>query len=470
MGASEKIKQLLERGILVSPEEMQDEAKLDALLSPPKKQVEKEPAQEDPYPLEVLFSYEEVMRKRTFQDFVSLFNHRFKYLSNVLRKRVELQGVTSLQRIQQKKEKENVSLIGMVYEKRLTKNDNFIFTLEDPTGKIKVLVHKNRQDLYEQAKEIMLDEVIGISGTYDEIVFANSLFVPDIPITHELKKGPEDVWAAFLSDPQIGNKHFLKKEFHKFLYWINGKLGNEQQKAIAKKTKYLIIPGDLVEGVGVFPGQEEKLAIPDISEQYNQMAKYLKEIPTGIKIVLMPGNHDAGRLAEPQPTLYKDYAKALWDLPNVTMVSNPSLINIGKTLDFEGFNVLLYHGASIIYYASNIESVRIKGGMKRPELVMRYLLQRRHLAPTHSSTLYIPDPYQDPLLITTPPDFFVTGHIHRAVAQNYRNITMINASAWDIDEEYYNRRGLEPQPARVFLVNLQTREIKVMNFLGRKDI
>lgn len=493
MKTSEKVKQLLEKGILISPDIMNDDAALDQLLaeassddtSAPvmslkvmniqkevgKEQDFKKPTeQEDDAPVDVIFSYAEPSKKRTFQDFVSLFNARFKTISNILRQRTELRGVMSINRVLAKKEKESVAIVGMVYEKTITKNDNVILKLEDPTGMVSVLIHKNRADIYTLAKEICLDEIVGVVGTYENIVYANNLFIPDVPLSHELKKGPEEEYAVFLADPQVGNKHFLEKSFLKFLYWINGRAGNDEQKRIARKIKYLIIPGDLVEGVGVFPGQEDKLSIKDIKEQYNQFAAYLKQIPPHIKIVLQPGNHDAGRLAEPQPALYKDYAAALWELPNVTMVSNPSMINIGKKKDFEGFNILMYHGGSIIYYAQNIDTIRSQGGLKRPELVMKYLLQRRHLAPTHSSTLYIPDSQLDPLTITKLPDIFVTGHIHRAVAMNYRNITMINASAWDLDEEYYTRRGLEPQPGRVFVVNLQTRAIKIMNFFSKPEV
>jgi len=95
---------------------------------------------------------------------------------------------------------------------------------------------------------------------------------------------------------------------------------------------------------------------------------------------------------------------------------------------------------------------------------MKFLLKRRHLAPTYASTLYIPDNEKDPLVIDKIPDFFCTGHIHRTLIANYRGITMINASCWQSMTEYQKRRGHLPEPARVSAVNLKTREARVIKF------
>src|SRR5574342_1336167 len=64
------------------------------------------------------------------------------------------------------------------------------------------------------------------------------------------------------------------------------------------------------------------------------------------------------------------------------------------------------------------------------DLIMKFLLKRRHLAPTHTSTLYVPDTKKDPLVIEKVPDFFLSGHIHKSVTANYRNTTLICGSCW----------------------------------------
>ena len=175
------------------------------------------------------------------------------------------------------------------------------------------------------------------------------------------------------------------------------------------------------------------------------------------------------RIAEPQPPLYKDFAEAVWKLPNVTMVSNPAYVNIHKTEKFPGIDVLMYHGFSFTHYADAVESIRSAGGQARSDLIMKYVLQRRHLAPTHKSTLYLPDPHKDSLVIDKVPDFFVSGHIHRASASNYRNVTMLNCSSWLRKTEYQEKVGLHPQPGRAILVNLQTRKVKILKFYDDPD-
>ena len=58
---------------------------------------------------------------------------------------------------------------------------------------------------------------------------------------------------------------------------------------------YLVIAGDVVDGIGIFPGQDKELAISDIYEQYEKAAQYLNAVPKHIKIIISPGNHDAVR-------------------------------------------------------------------------------------------------------------------------------------------------------------------------------
>jgi len=95
---------------------------------------------------------------------------------------------------------------------------------------------------------------------------------------------------------------------------------------------------------------------------------------------------------------------------------------------------------------------------------MKFLLQKRHLAPTHKSTLYIPDVNQDPLVISNVPDFFLTGHIHKSSVSNYRNITMICGSCWQSKTSFQEKVGHHPEPCRVPIINLQTREVKILKF------
>ncbi len=415
--------------------------------------------------VKIVFSYKEEPVKQDIQDFVSYYNRRYEHIERLLRNRPELSGLSSINRVLARREKENVSIIGMVREKQVTKNGNYVLVLEDSTGEIKVLATKNKPDCCETAKNVVFDEVIGVSGVCGgNIVFANKIIFPDVPLNKEIKKLDEEVYAVFLSDMHVGSNNFLPEQFNKFLEWINGNFGSEQHRNMAKKTKYVFIVGDLVDGVGIYPGQESELVINEINEQYAECGRFLSKIPEDIRIIVCAGNHDAMRISEPQLPLYEDFAAPIWALPNTVMVSNPAVVNIAANENFSGLDVLVYHGYSFDYYVANVDYIRQQGGYDRADLIMKFLMQRRHLAPSHKSTLYIADTKKDPLFIEIIPDIFATGHIHKSSVSNYRNITMICGSCWQAKTSFQEKVGHNPEPARVPVVNLQTREVKVLRF------
>lgn len=415
--------------------------------------------------VKIVYSYIEDSKKREIQDFVQYFNMRYKAVEKILRQRPDLQNITTINRILNKKDRETISLIGIVSDKKITKNGNLVLTMEDQTGFINALINKNKPEIFDEAKSIVLDEVLGINGVNGQnIVFANKIFWPEVSIK-ELKKSNDEAYAIFLSDLHVGSKNFLPESFDKFLKWINQKVGDEKQREIASKVQYIFIVGDLVDGCGIYPEQDKELEIKDIHKQYEKCAELLSQIPSQIPIIICPGNHDAMHIAEPQPALYIDFAKPIYELSNIISVSNPSLVNIHSSDNFSGFDVLLYHGYSFDYFVANVDSIRNNGGYNRADLIMKFLLKRRHLAPTHTSTLYIPDTTQDPLVITKMPDFFITGHIHKSIAANYKNITLISGSCWQSKTTFQEKVGHNPEPGRVPIVNLKTREIKILKFL-----
>ena len=162
-------------------------------------------------------------KKREVQDFVKYFNKRFEALSALLKNRREIQNPLSISRIIAKRDKEHISIIGMVKEIQTTKNGNLVIVLEDQTGQIKTLVNKNKPELFQKAKDTVPDEVVGVVGVNgDNIVFVNDLISPDVPVNKELKKYHEEAYAIFLSDIHVGSNNFLAEEFSKFISWING--------------------------------------------------------------------------------------------------------------------------------------------------------------------------------------------------------------------------------------------------------
>ena len=417
---------------------------------------------EDKNKINIIFSYNKKPKQRSVKDFVSYFNKRYNQMKSFLLGRQELRNPLSIKFIRDKTGE--VSVVGIVYDKQTTRAGNLKIIVEDPTGFVNVIINKNKKELFEQSKEIVLDEVIGVKGVVKRgSIFADNIIYPDIPIK-EPKKTNDDIYAVFISDVHMGSKVFLKKEFENFISWLGGNFGDDYYKDIARKVGYVFVVGDLVEGIGVYPEQDKDIEIKDIERQYSLFSDYMRRIPKNIKIVLSPGNHDAVRLSEPQPNLYKDFAKELYNIENVYIVSNPAMVNIESKNNFPGIDVLLYHGSSFIYYANNVEYIRKLGGQDRVDLIMKLLLKKRHLAPTHTSTLYIPDETEDPLIIKKVPDIFATGHIHRVNVSNYKNTLLLNCSCWLGMTDYQERRGIIPHPARAIVVNLKTRETQILKF------
>lgn len=486
---NEKIKSLMEEGIFLDPEvidlidkssfdlindhlneirgQVVNRILLDELKSKYlKSNISEENQFQNEGNVKILKSYEDSLTKIEVSNFVKHYRTRYDFMSKLLQGRMELTDVISISRTFSKMQREKVSLIGIVYEKKLTKNGNLMLEIEDPTGKIKILINSTKKEIFDMGKDIVLDEVIGIGGNMgNKIVFVNELFFPDVKIDDNImKKSKRNEYAAFISDLHIGSNMFLEKDFEKFVEWINGDSGSEDQRQIAKSIKYLFVIGDVVDGAGIYPAQENELSIPNIQEQYDKCAYYFSKMRKDLNIIVCPGNHDALRLAEPQPILDKDVAKSLHELNNVQLVSNPAVINIGSYGDFKGFNVLMYHGYSFDYYINNVESLREQGGYDRADLVMKFLMKKRHLAPSHGSTLFVVDSDRDDLIIDEVPDFFVCGHVHNTSISHYGKTTLISGSCWQTITKFQEKVGHHPEPGRVPIVNLKTRDVKLMKF------
>ncbi|MBI2044032.1 metallophosphoesterase, partial [Candidatus Pacearchaeota archaeon] len=289
-------------------------------------------------------------------NFTTYFRNRFSDIKGILQEKKELDNLISINKLSNTRQA--FSIIGMVYDKQVTKNKNIILEVEDLTGKIKVLINQNKPDLYEKAEDIALDSVLGFKGFGNrEIFFANDLFFPDVFLP-ERKMSPVDEAAVFISDVHVGSMHFLERNLLQFIEYLNMKTPEAEE---ASKIKYLFIVGDLVAGVGAYPGQENQLAIPNLEDQYKKAAELFSKIRKDIKIIIIPGNHDCVRLMEPQPPLDEKFAADLYKLENVIHSSNPSYITIGEKEDFPGFNILAYHGFSYPYYANNIPSLMTRG-------------------------------------------------------------------------------------------------------------
>lgn len=449
------------RNVLVNGQNKQIIEKLFINLGYSRTEIDKKNKQdnlkiEEKQDLRIINSPNVTPNKVSVNDFVQHFRLRYHVLQTILQER-ELDNLTSIRKIPQSGG--SFSVIVSILEKRVTQNKNLLLEVEDLTGKTRILVNKNRKELFDNAKDLMLDDIVAfkVSGN-QEILFANELFFPESYLP-EKKRQEKEEWVAFTSDLHLGSTMFLKDNLLRFINWLNGKEGDESQRKIAKKVKYLFITGDSIDGVGVFPDQEKFLNIKDIKNQYIMLAQILDSIRKDIKIILCPGQHDGVRVAEPQPLIGEGIAPDLYNIKNLTLVSNPSLIEIG-----EGFRVLMYHGASMHGFVDEIEDIRLNHKHNHPTRIVKEMLKRRHLAPSHGLVLYIPDQKKDHLLIEEVPDIIATGDLHRPEVSTYNNILLVASSCWQSQTPFEEKVGNIPDPCKVPLLNLKTREIKILDF------
>jgi DNA polymerase II small subunit len=403
-------------------------------------------------------------KKIVVKDFVTHFRNRFKRMGEILQNRAELTNLVSIGKIGGDRQK--FSIIGLISDKRVTKNKNILLEVEDLSGKMKVLINKDKPELYEVAEDILPDAILGFKGSGNkEILFTNEVIFPEAAIPLR-KKAKVEEYALFIGDLHYGSKLFLKDNFEDFLNYINGNVPNTPE---VKKIKYLFILGDVVSGIGNYPSQEKDLKIKDLEQQFIDVAEMIGRIPKNIKIIISPGNHDSMRIMEPQPLFNEKYAWPLYQLDNVILVGNPAQVNIAAREGFGGFDVLTYHGFSFGYYVGNVGSLIKEKAQHAPEKIAKYLLKLRHLAPTHSSTQYFPSE-KDALLIENVPDILAVAHFHKSAVSYHNNILIISVSSWESMTPYEVKLGAQPDFCKVPMLNLKTREVKILDFEKKKNV
>jgi len=397
----------------------------------------------------------------SIQVHLKYFKDRLTKIEKILRERMDVKDAILVSEALKRPLRSRTKIIGIVTEKKERKNSVFI-RIEDCYANILVFIsHKSDKNLINKYARLFIDQVVCIEATKikDDLFVANDLISPDIP-DRKTNVSSEQVYAVLTSDLHIGSKKFLKISFDRFINWLKGKEGSNLHKEIANKVKYLIIAGDIVDGIGVYPNQEKELDITNIYEQYEVASKLIKEIPESIEIIIIPGNHDATRQALPQPAILRKYAKPLYDLKNVTMLGDPAKIRL------HGVEFLLYHGRSlddIIGAAPDVTYLHLE---QEITIAMKYLLKTRHVAPIFGSKTPIAPMPVDNLVIDSPPDVLHAGHVHVFGYENYRGTLLVNSGAWQEQTEYQKKMGLIPTPGIVPIIDLKNMTVLPINFLS----
>ena len=377
----------------------------------------------------------------------ALFVSRFNKLRQIMSDRPESKKVRDIESIKSiTKANDELYVWGLVSDRKTDRNITKI-TLEDPTGSMEVVVFEG--DLKETADTLLMDQfaMFRIIPAKNGGFFAKDIHLPDIP-EHTTNRSKTETYAVFLSDLHVGSKFFMENELLDFINWISS------ADPIARKIRFVVIGGDLIDGVGVFPGQEKILNQTTTEEQLQKTFEVLDKIPKHIKVFLISGNHDAGRKALPQPAIPKMYNSELWERENFFMLGNPSLVSLN------GVKVLMYHGQSID------DVVRTTPGVSydKPAAVMRHFLKARHLSPIYGSRTPIAPEIEDMMVIDDVPDIFHSGHVHFVGLDIYKGVLIINSGAWQRQTDFQESVGITPTPGMAIIVNLQTMKVFQKDF------
>jgi DNA polymerase II small subunit len=376
----------------------------------------------------------------------ALFSSRFNKLKRIISDRPESRMLKSIASVKTAKTDDDMYVCGLVTSRSVERNITKL-VLEDPSGSFEGIVFDN--ELQKTAGSLLNDQFImariGFGKNAGFII--KDLISPDVP-DQASNRSETETYAVFLSDLHIGSKYFMEEEFTEFVLWLSS------PDSVARKIRFVLIGGDLVDGVGIYPNQDKELVCQTIEEQLKKVEELLSKIPNYIKIFIMPGNHDPGRRALPQPAIPKKYNSGLWEKENVFMVGNPAVVSLN------GVKVMMFHGQSID------DIVKTTPGLSydKPTNVMKHLLRARHLSPIYGSQTPIAPELEDLMVIDDIPDIFHVGHVHRAELAMYKGILLLNSGSWQKQTPFQASVGMTPNPGIALMVNLKTFKVYHENY------
>jgi DNA polymerase II small subunit len=388
------------------------------------------------------------------EGYTSLFRSRYEKSLKILSLRQDSKKVKKIELVKQlfnqskinsnsmsKEDSANSLFIAGLVMNKDVKNNNYDLTIDDQSGLLTATTYD--EDIKKQISMLTVDQMVMIEFENNSKRRKNTiknLFSLDIP-DRIPNRSKSEIFSILISDLHIGSKFFMEKEFQNFLEWLNG---NEYNKDIISKTKYICICGDLIDGIGIFPNQDKELLEKDSYSQMEHAIKILSQIPKHMKVFLIPGNHDLGRRALPQPAIPQKYAEKLYSLDNITMLGNPCMINM------EGIKILMFHGQSLDDIIASIPGL----SYSKPAEAMKILLKSRHLSPIYGQRTPIAPEKEDMMIIEDVPDVLHSGHVHVIDVDSYKGTLLVNSGAWQSQTPFQQTMGITPTPGIAIAINL----------------
>jgi len=391
------------------------------------------------------------------ESYVSMLKDRYKKMMMKIKRGSSGMRPMRLSEVSSRLMRNNeVFVVTYILRKKIFE-DRILLEIEDESGTSLAFIYKRHdQRVYDILSKAPLDVVVGlrIFVTNKGRLIVKDVIPPRIKTKFEEKVG-DPIYALFISDLHIGSNKFNHDVFDRFIEIIKGVDIGDQVKGIVRRLKYILIAGDLVDGIGVYQGQEAEISIPSIEAQYEEAYRLLKRIPDHIKVVVIPGNHDASRSALPQPPIFKSIAEKFYEDNQFLMLGNPVNISL------HGVNILVYHGDFIQDILTTIP------GLQNGDIgsATNILLTYSHLAPQMGlSTKIAPEP-KDHLVINDGIHVLHFGHTHKFNISKHMGVLTINSGTFQNQTKYQKIMKIEPDIGFLTFLNLMNLEPQVVRIL-----
>ncbi len=380
-------------------------------------------------------------------NFVNLYRSRYMKISKLFPPEindeyVDIDDYHDLDNIKRK-----VQVIGMIFRKNISKEGNLVLDLEisnrnyDDFG-IRRFVIKKDDPLFEKRNTLLEDDVIRVKAEWlGNIGIVKDIEYPDVSRQILAKKTEYDVGILYISDLHFGSKHTNKRKIYKVIDFLKY---NERASFI----KYLVIIGDNVEGIGIYPEQEKELEITEIDKQYKLFMDFIESLPDHVIPIFIPGNHDATMRNEPNYIILKDLVdRYKYSLPNPVYV------------DIHGVKHLIYHGTSLDSYINTIPGMSYQDGGK----AAIEMIKRRHLSSILNGNPVAPFD-DDMLVIDDLPHVLPLGHIHKRFHIKYKGMYIINPGTFQDQTPFQKKVNLNPDVGYGYILNLRNMELLSVTF------
>jgi DNA polymerase II small subunit len=384
--------------------------------------------------------------------FLEYFKSRYKKIGSLLRERMDVRDAVTISQIKKMPLRSKAKVVGIV-SRKTARGARLFIELEDTEDSITAMA--SDQETVRRGLSILEDQVICVEALKyrGDLLIVNDFIWPDIPSGVQ-RRAEAPICTVFLADIHVGSRHFMGELFERFIRWMNLEIGRPSLRNLAGRVKYVVIAGDVVDGIGVYPNQINELDITDIREQYKVALSLISALPDYVEVIVIPGNHDAARNSLPQPPIPSEYTESFYQDSRIHMLGNPSRLLL------DGVETLVCHGKALDDVLSQTPGLTFHSPVNGMELLLRC----RHLAPFYGSTTPLAPEREDRLVITSKPDIFHMGHIHIYGSKRYKGVTMIASGPWQEQTSFQKRMNLTPTPGVAPVFDLHTHQLTPLDF------